>query len=197
MTNKKPVASSAENPTRGRRSKVDLLPDAIRKTLDSGLRDGSITQMELLNEVNALIEAAGLPEEQLLSRAGLNRYASKMEAVGKSLREMREITQVWTAELGDKPTGEVTKLILEMARSQLFKALLNEDGEAADVGMIKDAMLAVQRLESAAMASHKREKEIRKVFAEEAANAAVKVASQAGLSTDAVNSIKRQILGIA
>lgn len=65
--------------TRGRRSKVDLLPDDIRKTLDTGLRDGSITQMELLNEVNALIEAAGLPEEQQLSRTGLNRYASKME----------------------------------------------------------------------------------------------------------------------
>ncbi|MCK8043935.1 DUF3486 family protein [Shewanella sp. 1CM18E] len=188
---------TADTPTRGRRSKVDLLPDDIRKTLDSGLRDGSITQMELLDEINALINAAGLPEEQQLSRAGLNRYATKMEAVGKSLREMREITQVWTAELGDKPTGEVTKLILEMARSQLFKALLNEDGEAADVGMIKDAMLAVQRLESAAMASHKREKEIRKLFAEEAANTAEKVAKSAGLTADAVSLLKKEILGIA
>ncbi len=185
-----------DSTTRGRRSKIDLLPDDIRKKLDAGLRNGSISQIELLDEINTLIEAAALPEEQKLSRTGLNRYATKMEAVGKSLREMREITKVWTAELGDKPTGEVTKLILEMARSQLFKALLNEEGETADVGMIKDAMLAVQRLESAAMASHKREKEIRKVFAEEAANAAVKVAKQAGLTAKAVESIKREILGI-
>ena len=190
------MAKESGTPTRGRRSKVDLLPDDIRKRLDSGLRDGSITQAELLEEVNALIKAAGLPEDQQLSRAGINRYATKMEAVGKSLREMREITQVWTTELGDKPTGEVTKLILEMARSQLFKALLNEDGEAADVGMIKDAMLAVQRLESAAMASHKREKEIRKLFAEEAANAAETVAKQAGLTAEAVSTIKQEILGI-
>ena len=189
--------ATEQSPTRGRRSKVDLLPDNIRKKLDSGLRDGSITQLELLDEVNALIKAAGLPDQQQLSRAGLNRYATKMEAVGKSLREMREITQVWTAELGDKPTGEVTKLILEMARSQLFKALLNEDGEAADVGMIKDAMLAVQRLESAAMASHKREKEIRTAFAEEAANAAEQVAKSAGLTKDAVAKLKKEILGIA
>ncbi|MCG9722122.1 DUF3486 family protein [Shewanella sp. Isolate7] len=191
------MTSKPDTPTRGRRSKVDLLPDDIRKRLDSGLRDGSITQAELLEEVNALIKAAGLPEAQQLSRAGINRYATKMEAVGKSLREMREITQVWTAELGDKPTGEVTKLILEMARSQLFKALLNEDGEAADVGMIKDAMLAVQRLESAAMASHKREKEIRKLFAEEAANAAEKVAKSAGLTKATVAQLKNEILGIA
>jgi len=187
------------NETRGRRSKVDLLPANIRKRLDAGLRDGSIQQTELLEEINALIKAAGLPKDNLLSRAGINRYATKMEAVGKSLREMREITQVWTAELGDKPTGEVTKLILEMARSQLFKALLNESetGEGADVGMIKDAMLAVQRLEAAAMASHKREKEIRQAFAAEAANAAEKVAKSAGLTSDAVAMLKREILGIA
>lgn len=193
------AASHTDSPTRGRRSKVDLLPANIRKRLDAGLRDGSIQQIDLLNEINALIKAAGLPEEQLLSRAGINRYATKMEAVGKSLREMREITQVWTAELGDKPTGEVTKLILEMARSQLFKALLNESetGEAADVGMIKDAMLAVQRLESAAMASHKREKEIRQAFATEAANAAEKVAKSAGLTREAVAQLKNEILGIA
>ncbi|MGI2227062.1 DUF3486 family protein [Shewanella frigidimarina] len=191
------ASNKTEITTRGRRSKVDLLPSAIRKKLDAGLRDGSISQVELLEEINALINTAGLPDDQQLSRAGLNRYATKMEAVGKSLREMREITQVWTAELGDKPTGEVTKLILEMARSQLFKALLNEDGEAADVGMIKDAMLAVQRLESAAMASHKREKEIRTAFATEAANAAEKVAKTAGLTADAVSLLKKEILGIA
>ena len=192
------MTSKPDTPTRGRRSKVDLLPDDIRKRLDAGLRDGSITQAELLEEVNALIKAAGLPEAQQLSRAGINRYATKMEAVGKSLREMREITQVWTAELGDKPTGEVTKLILEMARSQLFKALLNEDGEAADVGMIKDAMLAVQRLESAAMASHKREKEIRKLFAEEAANAVTdELRGEDGMSEQLEDRIRGILLGKA
>lgn len=192
------AASHTDSPTRGRRSKVDLLPVNIRKRLDSGLRDGSIQQIDLLDEINALIKAAGLPEEQLLSRAGINRYATKMEAVGKSLREMREITQVWTAELGDKPTGEVTKFILEIGRSQLLKAMLNEsESDMADVGLIKDAMLAVQRLESAAMASHKREKEIRQAFATEAANAAEKVAKSAGLTREAVAQLKNEILGIA
>ncbi|MFB2661807.1 DUF3486 family protein [Shewanella mangrovisoli] len=185
------------NETRGRRSKVDLLPANIRKRLDSGLRDGSIQQIDLLDEINALIKAAGLPEEQLLSRAGINRYATKMEAVGKSLREMREITQVWTAELGDKPTGEVTKLILEMARSQLFKALLNESetGEGADVGMIKDAMLAVQRLEAAAMASHKREKEIRDILLQEQAKALAAMPNKGGV-TEETKQIIREALGI-
>lgn len=187
----------SEAPTRGRRSKVDCLPEAIRKRLDAGLRDGSITQQQLLAEVNALIAAAGLPGDAQLSRSGLNRYATRMEAVGQSLREMREITQVWVAELGDKPTGEVTKLILEMGRSQLFKALLNQDEDAADVGLIKDAMLAVQRLENAAGNAHKREQAIRRAFAEQAAQAAEGAARQAGLTAEGAAQIRREILGIA
>jgi len=104
---------------------------------------------------------------------------------------------VWTAELGDKPTGEVTKLILEMARSQLFKALLNESetGEGADVGMIKDAMLAVQRLESAAMASHKREKEIRDILLQEQAKALAAMPNKGGV-TEETKQIIREALGI-
>lgn len=183
--------------TRGRRSKIDLLPPPIRKKLDRGLRDGSISQTALLNEVNELIESAGLSGALKLSKTGLNRYASKMEAVGKSLREVREVTRVWAAELGDKPTSHITNIILEMAREKLYRALLNQDEETTDIGMLKDLMLTVNRLESAAEKSHKREKELRKVFAEEAANAAEKVAAQAGLTVAAVELIKKEILGIA
>ncbi|EKE75198.1 DUF3486 family protein [Gallaecimonas xiamenensis] len=190
----------SDRTTRGRRSKVDLLPEDIRRELDGMLRDGRLSQVEILEAVNELIEQSKLPEDMQLSRPGLNRYASKMEAVGKSLREMREITQVWTAELGNKPTGEVTKLILEMARSQLFKALLNESegGEVADVGMIKDAMLAVQRLESAAMQSHKREKEIRQAYAAEAAAAvSEELRGEDGMSEQLEDRIRQILLGKA
>ncbi|MCE2594418.1 DUF3486 family protein [Motilimonas cestriensis] len=189
-----------DKPTRGKRSKIDLLPEAIRKKLDMGLRDGSITQKELLEEINDLIRVAGLPEEAELSKSGLNRYASKMEAVGKDLREMREVSEVWVAQLGEKPTGDVTKLILEIGRTQLFKAMMNQADsadEAVDIGMIKDAMLAAQRLEQTATLSHKREKEIRKAFAEEAANAAEVVGKSQGLTKEAVQLLKNEILGIA
>ncbi|EIW7680243.1 DUF3486 family protein, partial [Salmonella enterica] len=47
---------------------------------------------------------------------------------------------------------------------------LEDDGEI-DIGLLKNIMLAVQRLESAAERSMKREKEIRAAFAEEMAKA--------------------------
>lgn len=188
-------------PTRGRASKVDLLPEDVRKTLHEMLRDKAIPQAQILEEINALIDDAGLPEDMRLSRSGLNRYATSVEQVGHNLRQMREMTQALTSQLGDKPMGETTKLILEMARSQLFKALMRqiENPEAeVDIDMLKNAMLAAQRLESTAMSSHKREKEIRLAFAEEAANAvSEELRGQDGMSEELEQRIKNVLLGKA
>ncbi|HEB4872490.1 TPA: DUF3486 family protein [Kluyvera ascorbata F0526] len=188
-------------PTRGRASKVDLLPEDVKKTLHAMLRDKAIPQAQILEEINALIDDAGLPEDMRLSRSGLNRYATSVEQVGQNLRQMREMTQALTSQLGDKPMGETTKLILEMARSQLFKALMRqiEDPEAeVDIDMLKNAMLAAQRLESTAMSSHKREKEIRQAFAEEAANAiSDELRGKDGMSEELEQRIRNVLLGKA
>lgn len=188
-------------PTRGRASKVDLLPEDVKKTLHAMLRDKAIPQAQILEEINALIDDAGLPEDMRLSRSGLNRYATSVEQVGQNLRQMREMTQALTSQLGDKPMGETTKLILEMARSQLFKALMRqiENPEAdVDIDMLKNAMLAAQRLESTAMSSHKREKEIRQAFAEEAANAVSdELRGTDGMSEELEQRIRNVLLGKA
>ncbi|QHJ80033.1 MAG: hypothetical protein [Caudoviricetes sp.] len=188
-------------PTRGRASKVDLLPESIRKTLHEMLREKRITQAQILDEINALIADAGLPDELKLSRSGLNRHATEIERVGQNLRDLREMTTALTAQLGDKPMGETTKLILEMGRSQLFRAMRQqmENPEAqVDIDMLKNAMLAAQRLESTAMSSHKREKEIRQAFAEEAANAVSdELRGQDGLSEELEQKIRNVLLGKA
>jgi hypothetical protein len=189
-----------DKPTRGRSSKVDFLPENIRCQLNAMLRDKQITQQQILEAINALIDEHNLPDELKLSRSGLSRYATKVEAVGSHLRELREMTSALTSELGDKPLGDTTKLILEMGRSQLFKAMMKqvENPETeVDIDMLKNAMLAAQRLESTAMQSHKREKEIRQAFAEKAATEAEKVIKQAGLSEETAVQIRRKILGLA
>lgn len=192
----------SEKITRGRRSKIHLLPDDIRRELDAKLRDGRLTQQDVLDYINDLIDQSQLPSEDKaelkISRSGLNRYATHLETIGKDIRELREVSNALVAQLGDKPAGDVSKMILEIGRTQLFKAMMQQSSaEEMDIGLIKDAMLAAQRLEAAAMQSHKREKEIRLLFAEEAANAAEKVAKQQGLTADGVAALKREILGIA
>ncbi|WP_432460810.1 DUF3486 family protein [Agarivorans sp. QJM3NY_25] len=189
----------AERRTRGKPSKVDSLPDHIKTYLHELLRGGH-TQSEILNLVNHAIEQAGLEEHDKLSRSGLNRYASRMETIGGEIREMREMTEVWVAKLGSKPTGEATQLLLEILKSAHFKLLMKtaeDPDEVLDPKTLGNLALSIGRLEKAAMLSTQREQELRKAFAEDAANAAEKVAKSAGLTKEAVGQLKREILGIA
>ncbi|EAO2625397.1 DUF3486 family protein [Salmonella enterica] len=192
-----------DKPTRGRVKKADLLPDSIRKPLLEMLREKRLTQVQVREEINRLIEEAGLPDEMKLSRGAVWRLASENEEVARDLRDLREQTKAMVAELGDKPTGDTTTLILEMTRSLLFRKLraarrdLEDDGEI-DIGLLKNIMLAVQRLESAAERSMKREKEIRAAYAEEAANAVTEeLRGTDGMSEELEASIRRILLGKA
>ncbi|ECJ2444069.1 hypothetical protein GFI10_21390 [Salmonella enterica subsp. diarizonae] len=192
-----------DKPTRGRVKKVDLLPDSIRKPLLEMLREKRFTQVQVREEINRLIEEAGLPDEMKLSRGAVWRLASENEEVARDLRDLREQTKAMVAELGDKPTGDTTTLILEMTRSLLFRKLraarrdLEDDGEI-DIGLLKNIMLAVQRLESAAERSMKREKEIRAAFAEEMASAVTdELRGTDGMSEELEASIRRILLGKA
>ncbi|EEV0606242.1 DUF3486 family protein, partial [Escherichia coli] len=150
-----------DKPTRGRVRKVDLLPDSIRKPLLEMLREKRLTQVQIREEINRLIREAGLPEEQQLSPAAISREASRNELIARNLRDLREQTKAMMAELGDKPTGETTALILEMSRALMYRRLraatesLNSDSDV-DMRLIKDILLSAQRAESAAERSIKR-----------------------------------------
>ncbi|MBH0026290.1 DUF3486 family protein [Pseudoalteromonas sp. SWN29] len=193
----------SESIRRGQPSKVDLLPEDIKKQLDSMLRDKRFSQGEILDAVNSLIIESGLDDGATISRSGLSRHAQKTEAVGQKLRELRETTKALTAELGDKPTGDTTKLILEMARTQLYRVLqqqvTNPDDEPIDITIIKDAMLAAQRLEQTAMAAHKRQQEIEKAYAQKLAkdlDQKVKNENLPQTADDMLAFFKRDILGL-
>ena len=188
-----------KKPTRGRPSKIDLLPENIRSELHRLLRDKSCTQEDIRDAVNDLIAEAGLGDDMQLSRTGLNRYASKMEEVGARIRQAREVSEVWVAKLGDAPQSDVGKLVQELVRTLAFDTTmsLSESDKPVSPKELNQLALFAQRIEQAAMLSHKREKDIRAIVAAEAAEVAGKAAKSAGLSKETVNTIKRQILGIA
>ncbi|EAT2561436.1 DUF3486 family protein [Salmonella enterica] len=192
-----------KQPTRGRVKKADLLPDSIRKPLLEMLREKRFTQVQVREEINRLIEEAGLPDEMKLSRGAVWRLASENEEVARDLRDLREQTKAMVAELGDKPTGDTTALILEMTRSLLFRKLRAarrdlEDDSEIDIGLLKNTMLAIQRLESAAERSMKREKEIESAFAEKMANTITEeLRGSDGMSEELEASIRRILLGKA
>lgn len=188
-----------EKPTRGRPSKVDLLPDTIRDALHQMLRDKRHTQEEIREAINALIDQHELPDDMQLSRTGLNRYASRMEAIGSKIRASREMAEIWAAKLGSAPTSDVGKLLMEFVKTLAFETTmsLSEGDDPVAPKALGQLALVAQRIEAAQMVSHKREKEIRQAFAEEAAEAAEKITKQAGLTAETAADIRREILGIA
>ncbi|CAM3279459.1 putative Mu-like prophage FluMu protein gp27 [Xenorhabdus nematophila AN6/1] len=185
--------------TRGRPSKIDLLPVSIRDELHQLLRDKRHTQADIRAAVNDLIDSAGLPDDLKISRTGLNRYASRMETLGARIREGREIADVWVSRLGSAPTSDVGKLLQEFVKSLAFETSMKlaESEDVVEPKALSQLALVAARIEQAAMTSTKREKEIRAAFAAEAAEQAEKIVRQAGLTTEAAADIRRQILGIA
>ena len=169
-----------EKNTRGRASKVDLLPPNIKTQLAMMLRDKQFSQAEILDEINELIRDCGLPETALLSRTGLNRYASRMEKMGAKIRESREMAELWAKQFGEAPQSDVGKLLMEAVKTIAF-----------------DKALIANRIEQAQAISEERERKIRKEVAQLAAETAENVAVKAGLSADAVDMLKAKILGVA
>ncbi|EJY9943107.1 DUF3486 family protein [Shigella sonnei] len=188
-----------QRPTRGRLSKVDLLPDSIREQLHQMLREKRHTQEEIREAINALIDEHNLPEEMQLSRTGLNRYATRMEKVGAKIRASREMAEVWAAKLGSAPTSDVGKLLMEFVKTLAFETSMSmaEDDKPIAPKALGQLALVAQRLEAAAMTSHKREKAIRDAFAQEMAEKTEELVRTGGLSGGAADTIKREILGIS
>lgn len=179
-------------PTRGRPSRIQQLPPDIKARLDELLR-GGVTQKEILTHLAPLLESVG---EKPLSAAGLNRYATRMEAVGRRIREAREVAAVWTAKLGETPTSNVGAYTLEMLRTLVYDLTLRaHEGEDLDVEQLQDIALTLQRIERASKLNTDRERALRRELAEIAADAATGAARSKGVSAETAAEIRSAIEG--
>lgn len=184
------------------KSKIQQLPDDIRSQLAAMLRSGSMSQKDILAEVNKLIVESGLPPEDQISRTGLNRFFKRTEAAGSRISRAREMAEVLTSKLGDAPTSQISNLMSENMKTMAFETSMalmeaTEDGEMIDIKQFNQLALAFQRISQSSILNQKIEKEIRAAFAAEAANAAEKIVKSAGLTAETAAQIKQQILGIA
>ncbi|MEZ8054330.1 hypothetical protein BCT76_02900 [Vibrio tasmaniensis] len=185
------------------RSKIELLPQGIREALNLWLRNGDMTQQDVLGAIHEMIDEAGLPKEAKPSYTSLNRYARRMEDMGARLRQSREVAEVWTTKLGEAPTSDVGKLLQEFVRTMAFETSMTmmesaaEKDEVIPPKALAQLALVIQRIEQASMVSHKVEKEIRAAFAAEVADATEAIVKQAGVTAETIQDIKKGILGIA
>ena len=178
-------------------SRIQQLPAELKDRLDELLRAG-VPQKEILARLEPLFQASGTTP---ISRSGLNRYATRMEAMGRRIREAREAAAVWTAKLGETPTANVGSYTLEMLRTLVCDLTLQTEDDL-DVEKLQGIALTLQRIERASKLNADRERAIRKEVAELAAAEAEKAAKaeteKAGhvLPPEALRAIREQVYGI-
>ena len=190
MTQRKPH-------TRNRKSRIKLLPKAIKAELDKLLREDRMTQADMLKQINALCEKHG---EEKVSQSSLSRYQKHMDEMGQQIRELREVSDVWVSKLGEAPTSNVGKMLLEAVRTLAADVIvqMKRDKGSVEPKALNQLALVMQRVEQAALATHKREKEIRAAFAEEAANTVTdELRGADGMSEELEDRIRQILLGKA
>ncbi len=148
-------------------SSIDRLPEVVREQLNELLRDPQVTQKAAVTEINRILTELEHPES--LSKSAVNRYAMRMEAVGKRMRESREVADALIGKLGSQPQGKIGNLVNEILRSVSFELSLNltngeldEESAPAIAKTLKDLALTTMHLERAANLNVEREQEIRK-----------------------------------
>jgi hypothetical protein len=180
-------------------SSIDRLPDDIREKLQELLRDPRVTQLAATARLNEILAAEGHPDR--LSKSAINRYDIKMRQAGDRLRQSREVAQMWIGKLGATPQGQVGHLVNEILRTLAFdlSLKLQETDLTAEtipevVEMLRGLSLSAMRLEKAASENVKREAEIKKQAAVEAATAMESEAKRQGASAASIDSMRAAIM---
>ena len=186
---------SAKRLTRGPMSRIDRLDPEIRDYIHKLLRDG-VPQVEILRRLRTPLAERG---ERPISAAALSREATRIETLGRDIRESRALADAWMAKLGERPSGAVGALTIEIVRTLAFRVVQRVEAEDLDLSevipMLNELGLLLQRLERAGALSAKSEREMYEAWAAQATKATDGVARAAGLTEDTAAAIRAAIEG--
>lgn len=171
-----------------RRSKVEQLPADMKAWLDQALVQNNFSQYELLS---AELKRRGCE----ISKTGLHRYGQEFEERLKTLRMVTEQARA-VVQASPDDDGAVNDALVRLTQEKMFGILMEINVDPDTVDLAKLAR-AVAELGKASVAQKRWQMEARKQALDEAAKEAGIAAKSVGLTDDAVEQIKRRILGIA
>jgi hypothetical protein len=168
------------------RSKVTGLPKAVKEWLDKALIEGNFAAYDLLAEE---LKAKGYD----ISKSSLHRYGSQFE---KKLAAVKIATEQAEAIAKAVPDDEnaLGDALLRVIQEKTFSMLMNME-EDPKIGFAKLASIAIESGFSSTNVKEFRSKV--KAKAKEAATEVANIAKSGGLTQDAIEAIKKSILGIA
>ena len=182
----------------GQKSTVDRLPEDLRKKLIELLNRPDVTQLEIVDAINA---EAGEP---LISKSSLNRYAQRMKKFAEKNRQAREVAESYLEKYGSDTRNKLGKVVNEQIRLVAFDLIseLEELKESEEVSpqLMTEVIFKVSRglkeLEQAEKLNAEREDELRKIILAETAAKVEEVAKKKGVSKEALNAIYTEVFKI-
>lgn len=177
-----------------KRSKITTFPREVRAWLDKALAEKNFAGYKKFEEE---LRQRG----HYIGKSSIQRYGSALE---EQLQAIRDTTRAaaMVAETAPDDADLRSAAVISMAQSGLFEVMLLIRRADAEVDAVKRMKLlstaasSIAELSRASVNQKKHEIEHRGKT-EAAADAAAKIAKKGGLTKDAVDSIRREILGIA
>ncbi|RNM02033.1 MULTISPECIES: DUF3486 family protein [Dickeya] len=178
-----------------RRSTIDKLPDDVRRWLDRALTDADFSGYQLL-------ETALREKGYSISKSAIHRYGQKIERRFATIKASTEAARLLTEGAADDQDAR-SEAIIALVQTELFESIVNlqeatEEGldPAERIGLLSSAAKNIATLARASVNQKKFRLEVQ-ARAEAAAANVEKIARKGGLSADAVQALRREILGIA
>lgn len=176
------------------RSVVSQLPADVREWFEAELvRRNFSDYSSLTDELNERLERAGF--EIVVSRSSAHRYGQELERTTANLKRATLEARTIAKEVGDDE-GALTDALARLLQEKLFRVFCSMgdlDPEQINITKIGHMIADLGRMSIMQKKHQIVVRERAKVVAEDVA----KRAQKGGLSADAVEQIKRDILGIA
>lgn len=176
------------------RSKIGKLPEAVRRWLDTQLSENNFGGLEL---IAAELKARGYD----ISKSSVHRYSADLE---RKLAAIKASTQAAAAiaEAAPDDADLRSAAVISLVQTEVFDLLvkIQEADEETDSGerlkLLSRAAKSIAELSRASVNQKKWLVSVREKAAV-AADSVEAIAKKGGLSADALNTIRRDILGIA
>lgn len=184
-----------------RKSSVDRTSPEAKAYILAMLATGAQTLDELIADLRERFPAEAQAGE-LPSRSALGRYGQKLDRRLSAIRASTEAAKLIQAQAGDDQDAR-SEALTALVQTELFEAILNlqeaddpEADPAERVGMLSAAAKNIATLTRSSIGLKTFQAQAR-ARAKAAAETVDKIAKSGGLSGDAAEQIRREILGIA
>ena len=178
-----------------RRSRIETMPEEVRRWLERALIEANFSGYD---QLAALCKEKGL----VLSRSAIGRYGEKIQRRFSAIKASTEAARMLTEGAADDQDAR-SEAVIALVQTELFESIVNLQ-EAGDEGMsdadritlLSKAAKNIATLARASVTLKRFQSEVR-AKVQVVAESAAAVARKGGLTVDAVESIRREILGIA